>query len=221
LLLQASFQPLGHGLVYQNTRALKWAARWLDNLSMDLRGWDLRYRSSKDLEAEPTPLVLQAVGRLQPGKALDLACGSGRNALWLAEQGWSVTALDGAPAAIEILRRRAEERSLHLEARVADLEKGEYRIEPGAWDLITICCYLQRDLFEPAKQGLRPGGVLAAIVHIAELGEEPTYKRLRPGELRGYFLDCEILHHHEGKAHDPSHRRSVAEIVAQRQGSSA
>src|SRR5882724_2081250 len=125
---------------------------------MEIRSWDERYssgeRAAEDIDAAPTPLLVETSKRLAPGRALDLACGSGRNALWLAEQGWSVTALDGAPAAIEILQRQAEERAVHLDSRVADLEKREYRIEPCAWDLITICYYLQRDLFEPAKQGL-------------------------------------------------------------------
>src|ERR1700681_4479954 len=127
---------------------------------MDIRGWDERYRSSQrpaeDLEAAPNPLLIETAQRLPAGKALDLACGTGRNALWLAEHGWSVTAVDGAPAAIEILRHRASERGLHIDAGIANLEKGEYRIEPSTWDLIAICYYLQRDLFEPAKQGVAP-----------------------------------------------------------------
>src|SRR5579859_1057686 len=137
---------------------------------MDLRGWDERYRS-EDLEAPPTALLVDTAQRLPAGKALDLACGTGRNALWLAEQGWSVTAVDGARAAIEILRERAARRAVNVDAQVADLEKHEYPIEPSAWNLIAICYYLQRDLFEPAKSGVAPGGVLLAIVHITGPGE--------------------------------------------------
>jgi tellurite methyltransferase len=185
---------------------------------MDIRGWNERYRSEQraeeDLEAAPTPLLIETAKRLQTGKALDLACGTGRNALCLAEHGWSVTAVDGSPVAIEILRQRASERGIHVDARVADLEGGEYRIEPSTWDLIAICYYLQRDLFDPAKRGLTPRGVLLAIVHIAEPGEEPTYKRLKSGELESYFQGWEILHHYEGKPNDTAHQRSVAEIVA-------
>ena len=182
---------------------------------MDLRGWDDRYRS-EDLEAPPAALLVDTAQRLRAGKALDLACGTGRNAIWLAEHGWSVTAVDGAPAAIEILSRRASERELWVDARVADLERGEFRIEPSTWDLIAICYYLQRDLFEPAKQGLAPNGVFIAIAHVAEPGEEPTYKRLRQGELESYFQGWEILHRYEGKPRDAAHQRSVAEIVARR-----
>jgi SAM-dependent methyltransferase len=187
---------------------------------MEIRGWDERYRSgeraAEDLDATPTPLLMETAKRLTPGKALDLACGTGRNALWLAEQGWSVTAVDGSLAAVEILRDRAVERGVTLHTQVADLEKREYQIDPSSWDLIAICYYLQRDLFEPAKQGVAPGGILISIVHMTEPGEEPTAYRLGPGELAKYFQGWEILHRHEGRPNDPAHRRSVAEIVARR-----
>jgi tellurite methyltransferase len=187
---------------------------------MEIGGWDRRYRSGEraveDLEAAPNPLLVETAKLLAPGRALDLACGAGRNALWLAEHGWSVTAVDGSPPAIEILRSRASERGITIDASVADLEKGQYRIEPTAWNLIAICFYLQRDLFEPAKLGVVPGGILLSIVHITEPGEEPTAHRLRPGELQTFFQGWQILHYFEGKPKDPAHRRSIAEIVAQR-----
>jgi tellurite methyltransferase len=187
---------------------------------MDIRAWDRRYRSAErlaeDLEAAPNPLLIETAARLKPGKALDLACGTGRNALWLAEHGWRVTAIDGSQAAIAILRDRATGQGLAMDARVADLEKGEYQIEPSSWDLIAICYYLQRDLFEPAKGGVMPGGVLLGIVHMTEPGEEPTDHRLRLGELQRNFSGWEILHHYEGKPNDPAHQRWVAEIVARR-----
>ncbi len=187
---------------------------------MEIRDWDKRYRlkehAASDLEAPPTPLLVQTAAQLAPGRALDLACGAGRNALWLAEQGWDVTAVDGAPAAIEILRDRATERGLKIDAVVADLEKGEFEIEPARWDLIAICYYLRRNLFEPAKRGVAPGGILISIVHVNEPGEEDGPHRLRPGQLERYFEGWEILHRHEGKATDAAHRRAVAEIVARR-----
>ena len=182
---------------------------------MDLTGWDARYRSRalEDLEAPPTQLAVETARGLKPGMALDLACGTGRNSLWLAEQGWSVTAVDGAAAAIEALRERATASGVRIQTEVADLKAGGYRIIPSSWDLITICYYLQRDLFETALAGVRPGGLLLVIAHIAEDREEATENRLAPGELRRYFEMSEILHYREGKPNDPAHRRGVAEIV--------
>src|SRR6267143_997930 len=188
---------------------------------MEIQSWDERYssgeRAAEDLVAAPTSLVVETSRRWTPARALDLACGSGRNALWLAEQGWSVTAVDGSPTAIEILRSRASSRGVTVSRKVADLEKFEYQIEPASWNLITICYYLQRDLFAPAKQGVVPGGILLSIVHITEPEEEePMTHRLRPGELERYFQGWEILHRREGKPNDAAHQRSVAEIVARR-----
>lgn len=187
---------------------------------MDISLWDERYRTgahaTSDFTAEPSPLLVSTVFQLPPGNALDLAAGAGRNALWLAEHGWRVTAVDGSTAAIDVLRQRAGERHLAIRALVANLEAQEYVIAPSAWDLIAMCYYLQRDLFEPAKNGVVPGGVLIAIVHITEPGEEPTGHRLRPGELAVYFRDWQVLHYAEGAPNDPVHKRACAEIVARR-----
>jgi tellurite methyltransferase len=187
---------------------------------MEIKDWDQRYRSgerrAEDLDAAPTPLLVEAATKLAPGDALDLACGSGRNGLWLATRGWRVTAVDGSRVAIEILQSRASEQGFRVNARVADLEKFEFRIDPSSWNLIAICYYLQRDLFESAKQGVVPGGILIAIVHIVAHGEEPTPHRLNPGELQRYFQGWEILHYREGKPDDPAHQRLVAEIVTRR-----
>ncbi len=188
--------------------------------SVEIRDWNERYRlrerPAEDLDAAPIPLLVKTAVGLAPGKALDLACGAGRNALWLAEHGWEVTAVDGAAAAIEILQNRAAERGLEINAVLADLEKGEFEIEPARWDLVAMCYYLQRNLFEPAKRGVAPGGILISIVHINGPGEEDGPHRLRPGELEKYFAGWEILHRYEGKANDAAHRRAVAEIVARR-----
>jgi SAM-dependent methyltransferase len=182
---------------------------------MDIAGWDQRYRSgdrAEDQAVEPVPLVARIAQTLKPGRALDLACGAGRNAIWLAAQGWDVTAADGSPAAIELLKQKAP--AVH--AIAADLERGEFAIELAAWDLILMSYYLQRDLFEPAKAGLGPGGVLIAIVHVTEPGEDPNEHRAARGELTEYFRGWEILHSYEGPPNDRCHRRSVAEIVVRR-----
>jgi SAM-dependent methyltransferase len=187
---------------------------------MEISEWNERYRSgahaASDFSVEPSPLLVSTVSNLPPGNALDLASGAGRNALWLAEHGWKVTAVDGSSAAIEALRNRADQAHLAINTHVADLERHEFAIAPSAWDLIAICYYLQRDLFEPAKAGVVPGGVLISIVHITEPGEEPTGHRLRPGELVKHFDGWEVLHYAEGKPNDPVHKRTCAEIVARR-----
>ena len=177
-----------------------------------LQEWNERHRAGAERdEATPLPLLIETASEMKPGRALDLACGAGRNALWLAEHGWSVTAVDGSPAAIERVRKRAAERSVNVNAQVADLEKREYSIEQAHWDLVVISYYLQRDLFEPAKRGVAPRGVLMAIVLLGE-----GRFSLAAGELRGYFKGWEILHDREGNPGGSPEHRAVAEIVARR-----
>src|ERR1700730_16652348 len=81
-----------------------------NNPLMEIHAWEKRYgskeRPAEDFEAAPVGLI-ETAEKLCPGRVLDLACGTGRNALWLAEHGWRVTAVDGASIAIRILRDRA------------------------------------------------------------------------------------------------------------------
>ena len=184
---------------------------------MTIEGWDERYRSGEHVDDAPTPLVARTVKKLPPGRALDLACGTGRNAIYLAERGWQVTAVDGSRAAIDMLRRRAEERKLVIEARAADLEAGEFAIAPAAYDLILDCYYLQRNLFPAMRAGVRVGGWIVAIVHIVEeSAPHPSQHSMERGELRAVFSDWAVAHDYEGAPGEECHRRAVAEIVAQR-----
>ncbi len=187
---------------------------------MDIRGWNERYRSlerrSEDLDADPTPLLVQLVKRIPAGKAIDLACGTGRNALHLAANGWVVTAVDGSEIAIDLLRERANAAGLIVKADVADLADARFAIAPHTWDLVGICYYLHRNLFAKAKEGVAPGGRVIAIAHTVEGGERPSSTRLACGELQTFFQNWEIEHLYEGKPTDPAHRRSAAEIVARK-----
>lgn len=181
---------------------------------MDLTGWDERYRAQEEAtEPGAHPVVVEAASSLPPGRALDLACGTGRNALWLAEHGWSVTAVDGSSAAIDILSRRARRLGVTVDAQVVDLEKPGFAIEPGRYDLMVMCCYFQRELIEQCKRGLIPGGVMAAIALLIEPGKEHSAFRLQPGALRGYFADWEILHDREGA---DARQHKAAELIARR-----
>ena len=119
--------------------------------------WDERYRRGEHAGSGPSRLLVRAVETLPPGRALDIACGAGRHAVFLAERGFTVTAVDSSRVAIEITERRARERGVRLDAHVADLERGEFVIAPEAYDLISIFYYLQRDLFPQIRAGIKPG----------------------------------------------------------------
>lgn len=184
---------------------------------MSLEEWNERYLAGEQVFETPAPLVEKFAGSLPPGSALDLACGPGRNALYLAERGWRVTAVDGSPVALDLLRDRTRARKLDLDARLADLERGEIEIQSDGYDLICDCYYLQRSLIPEIKRGVRPGGTVVVIVHLADADQpQGTPTRARPGELRSYFTDWIILHYHEGQPGESGHRHAVAELVAKK-----
>ena len=181
--------------------------------------WDERYANGQFSSAEPHKLLTEIVGKLQPGLALDLACGTGRNSIFLAENGWEVSAVDNSSVGVEIARERAEHKGLDINFVVADLEKSEFVIEPEAYDLICDLYYLQRDLFPKMKLGVRSGGMIISTIQIHGDDEEQGRFDLREGELRGFFSEMEILHYHETEAADTDagdHHRRTAEIVARR-----
>ena len=163
-------------------------------------------------------MVVQFAGGLTPGRALDLAAGAGRNALYLAEHGWDVTAVDGSPVAIDLLLGRARERNLlmdAIDAKVADLEAGEFEVPPQSFNLVLSCYFLQRSLIPVMKSALTPGGLLIMIVHVTDADQpQGTPTRAYPGELGSFFEGWRILHYREGEPGESAHRHAVAELVA-------
>lgn len=189
--------------------------------------WNNRYRAGEQVFRTPSPLVVQFTRDLVPGSALDLAAGPGRNALYLAERGWTVTAVDGSAVAIDILRARARERELTVDARIVDLEAQDLQAQDlqaedfefpnEAYDLVLSCYYLQRSLIPLMKSALRPGGRLIMIVHLADAGQPqgmPT--RAYSGELLALFKAWRLLHYREGVPGESCHQRAVAELVAEK-----
>lgn len=183
--------------------------------------WDERYRSGEYASLTPSALLRRAIDGVKPGMALDLACGAGRHAIHLVENGWQVTAVDSSAVGIELLRVRARERDHSIDARVVDLEKDEFDWVPNAYDLICDLYYLQVDLFPKICRSLKPGGLFVAAIHLADHdpSSEGTTHRfvLESGELRGYFEDWEILHYRETVGIDTDagqHHRRTAELIA-------
>jgi SAM-dependent methyltransferase len=171
-----------------------------------LEEWNRRYRSREEINDEPAEVLVESLRDVLPGAALDLACGAGRNAVWLARQGWSVTAVDGAEEAIRITLEQAA--GLPVEARVVDLENDAPLPFPDAsFDLVTMLYYLHRPLFADVKRVLRPGGL--AVVAIRTSGINPRFC-VGAGELRNVFADWELVHEQETE---------IAEIVARKPAS--
>jgi SAM-dependent methyltransferase len=182
-----------------------------------LADWDERYRRGHHATLEPSRLLRLVVARLAPGRALDLACGAGRHAILLAEHGWEVAAVDASSVAVELVRSRARTRGLEIDAHIADLERGEFRIEKESYDLVCVFYYLQRDLFPQIRAGVRDGGAVVAAIHVVD--EDPASRlsnpafSLEPGELRAEFKGWQVEHYREGRP-DDDHKRASAEIFA-------
>lgn len=186
----------------------------------DLTNWDQRYRSGEHTTKEPSPLLRTAIENLKPGRALDIACGVGRHAILLAERGWQVTAVDASQIGIEILRERAQEADLTVDARVADLERAEFQIELAAYDLICVFYYLQRDLFPSIRCGVKPGGIVVAAIHLNDGKKDakpnnPAFL-LERGELKKLFADWEITYYREGESDEGGHHHDTAYLIAGR-----
>jgi tellurite methyltransferase len=184
-----------------------------------MESWDERYAAGKYATERPHRLLIELAANLKPGKALDLACGAGRHAVFLAAEGWRVTAVDNSHVGLKVARQRAKEKGVSVDFRAADLEAGEFVIEPGAYDLICDFYYLQPDLFAMLKAGVKTGGIVVATIHIYGAGEAAGRFLLREGELRDYFRDFEILHYHETSLTDRDageHHRRTAEIIAKK-----
>jgi SAM-dependent methyltransferase len=173
------------------------------------RDWDRHYADSANLDFTPDPLLVNSAELLPPGRALDLACGPGRNALFLADLGWQVTAVDRSPVVIAILRQRANGRPIDI--RCADLETGEFAIPPATFDLVASILYLERSLLPAIREGIRPGGVFAGAMLLQQPGHESPFRTL-PGEVRAWFADWKILYYSEG----PRGHGALARILARR-----
>jgi len=176
------------------------------------RNWEEYFAQATDVDFTPAPMLVEVAEQLAPGRALDLACGAGRNALYLASLGWHVVAVDASSSGIRLLREHAAARQLAIDTHVADLEKGEFAIEPGGYDMICDFLYLQRDLFPQIREGVRPGGVVAAEILLRD--QKPHRYVLEPGELRAEFHGWKILFYSESTP--AAHHRSTARIIARR-----
>ena len=129
--------------------------------------WDERYAAGSVWSKGPNAWIERTVGHLDPGTAVDLGAGEGRNALWLAELGWEVTAVDFSAVGFATGRTRAAELGLDIEWVVADATSWS---SPQQVDLVVIA-YLQLPVddlaraLEAAAGYLAPGGTLALVAH--------------------------------------------------------
>jgi SAM-dependent methyltransferase len=140
---------------------------------MDQAFWDERYGSTDALwSGNPNPQLLSEASDLGPGRALDVGCGEGADAIWLAERGWQVTALDISTVALERGAARAMEAGAEVAERITWLHADLASWIPGAesFDLVSIqFMHLPKDQREPLyrrlAESVAPGGTLLIVGH--------------------------------------------------------
>jgi len=150
------------------------------------------------------------------GTALDVACGRGRHALWLAERGLRVRAIDRNREAVEAARAEAQRRGLHIVAEQHDLENGDAGLGIATADVIVVVHYLHRPLFAELIDALRPGGLLIyeTFTQAQARRGKPTNPAflLAPSELTQLVQPLDVITSREGEFED----RDVASIVAKK-----
>ncbi len=152
-------------------------------------------------------------------RALDVACGNGRNALYLAGLGFTVDAVDVSDVAIDALRSATSGRGLPIHPILADLERDP--LPGGEYHVVANLNFLRRDLFGPLGDALAPGGLLAFETrtrdHVEVLGREfnPAYL-LDHDELLRAFAHLRVRHYRQGIVERAGQPRAVASLVAER-----
>lgn len=106
----------------------------------------------------PNAFLIEMVTDRKPGAALDVGMGQGRNAIWLAQQGWSVTGFDPAEKAVDLARHTAQRLELHLKTEINTEEKFDFG--ENRWDLILFSYVGVREIAEKVERALKPQGIV-------------------------------------------------------------
>jgi tellurite methyltransferase len=189
--------------------------------SDDQSRWDHQYALSSGTDL-PSSFLRQILDSdawdIPRGLALDVAAGTGRNAIFLAERGFRVVAIDISSIALDEARRRAEKKSLAISWQQADLEQIE--LPHNTYDLIVNFNYLQRSLFPQIRKSLKADGRVIFETYLVDqqaIGhpKNPAYL-LDHNELLEQFRDFRLLYYREGKFTDAEQPAFRAGIFAQK-----
>ncbi len=186
--------------------------------------WNQKYREAPGSWIEPDEFLVRAfpvfIRPLSPvpGNALDLAGGAGRNAIWLAKQGWEVTLIDISDTGIELARQKASPFASHIHFVVDDLTGFTASQTPleNAFDVVMGFFYLDRNIFPEIVNAIRPGGLLVYKTLTLEQmslpgGPKDPAQMLASGELLRLAEGLKVLHYREQIA-----EKATAELVARK-----
>jgi len=161
--------------------------------------WDQRYAEDSYRKNNPVTLVSDWLPKIPVGRALDVACGAGRNAILLAQTGFEVDAIDISSEGLNRARQTAEEQGLSINWIEHDLDE-PYPFEPN-YDLIIVMWYVDLGLVSRLCECLAPGGYLVCQEHLVTeqeaIGPKGTNFRVAPGTLREAVSGLDVLLYEE------------------------
>lgn len=189
--------------------------------------WNRKYqdREFDHKKLQPSNWLKSYEGLLKrnaPGKALDIACGDGRNSFYLASLGYAVDAVDISDIAIDWLAQQVNDQALSIQPINGDLE--EIHLKEQFYDVIINFNYLQRSLFTSLVKWLKPGGYLffetMNVDHIEKLnhGINRAFV-LEKNELAAVFSELSLLEHKELITHDFKINRGISRLCARKPAS--
>ncbi|MDR7523488.1 MAG: class I SAM-dependent methyltransferase [Armatimonadota bacterium] len=181
--------------------------------------WEARYRAGdRPHDGPPSSLLRRWLSRLPRGRALDVATGFGRNAIFLARAGYRVDAIDIAPTCLREAARRARRAGVRVRWIEADLDV--YPLPRARYDVVVNAFFLKRRLFPALQAAVKPGGVLIVETHLESSdpddGSGTSRHRLRRGELCRRFRGWEIMELEEGRFREGGRSWLLGRIVARR-----
>jgi len=183
--------------------------------------WDERFREGQyPQNPDPSPVLRKYVESFPDGRALDVAAGTGRNAVFLASEGYEVDAIDQSRTGLEIARRNAADRGVEDRTNWIQADVPEYTFPESAYDVVTISFYRAVDRFPDVKAALRPGGVLFVQHHLRSSDDPdggPSGDRYRfpANELLHSSLDLTVLFYAEVTEERADDRTATtAQVVA-------
>lgn len=174
-----------------------------EDIEQDRTHWDALYTKNTGyvFGKEPAELLREQVDILPVGRALDIAMGEGRNAVFLAKKGFVVDGVDLSEVALRKAKRLARENNVDITTINADLN--HYTIKPDTYEVIVNIDFLLRSLVPEIRKGLKRGGVVVFETLTVDHLKNPKGQGIRrdwllnKGELREFFKDYQILYYAE------------------------
>ena len=190
-------------------------------MESDRKRWDERFGEKEfAFGKKASPFLKRHMPRLPKGKALDLAAGEGRNAVFLAHHGFDVDAVDISKVGLMKAKKLAKEMGVRMHTLRADLDT--YKIKEGQYDLITNFYFLRRSLIPKIKKGLKRGGKVIFETYLLEhrnlatSGPKQAKYFLKSNELLRLFKGLRILFYREGIFKENGKRKAIASLIAEK-----